>query len=197
MTEIADGRRKGTGAKTVADLIERWFEWRKTNGDELSPGTAYNYERDIELRIIPALGRLPLRDLDPATLNDFYGRLRRHGGRCQRCARRIREGQAPMHAGERFEPRLGAVKQVHEPDCSRGFRLSASKIHQVHAILSVADQCLEVAGYQPLAAHVVEPDGHALSTSPTRAGCGHPLGHPPPIAVRAPDLDSAGLALPS
>jgi hypothetical protein len=37
VTETADGRRKGTGAKTVADLIKRWFEWRKTNGDELSP----------------------------------------------------------------------------------------------------------------------------------------------------------------
>ena len=58
MTEVADGRRKGTKVKTVADLMDQWFEWRKTSGEGLSPGTADNYERDITLRILPGLGRL-------------------------------------------------------------------------------------------------------------------------------------------
>ena len=71
MTEVADGRRKGTKVKTVADLMDQWFEWRKTSGEGLSPGTAYNYERDITLRILPGLGRLSLRELDAATLDDF------------------------------------------------------------------------------------------------------------------------------
>jgi hypothetical protein len=36
MTERSDGRRKGTKAKTVADLMEHWFEWRKHSGDPVT-----------------------------------------------------------------------------------------------------------------------------------------------------------------
>jgi integrase len=48
----------------------------------------------------------------------------------------VRAGERPLRAGESFRPRPGATEQVHETDCAKGLPLSASKVHQIHAILS-------------------------------------------------------------
>jgi hypothetical protein len=37
-TEVADGRHTGTRAKTFAELLDRWIEWRPDNGKPISRG---------------------------------------------------------------------------------------------------------------------------------------------------------------
>jgi integrase len=75
---VAEGRSRGTAARTVADLVERWYEWRQ-GVREISPTTLEGYRRQIDQRIVPALGRIPVRRLDVETLDDFYAELRRRG----------------------------------------------------------------------------------------------------------------------
>jgi integrase len=77
-TKVAEGRSRGTAARTVADLVERWYEWRQ-GVKEISPTTLEGYRRQIDQRIIPALGRIPVRRLDVETLDSFYAELRRRG----------------------------------------------------------------------------------------------------------------------
>jgi hypothetical protein len=55
---VADGRHRGTAARTVADLVERWHEWR-LGVKEISLTTLEGYRRQIDQRLIPALGRIP------------------------------------------------------------------------------------------------------------------------------------------
>jgi integrase len=81
--KVAEGRHKATAARTVADLVERWYDWRQ-GVKEISPTTLEGYRRQIDQRINPALGRIPVRRLDVETLDTFYAELRRrgkHGGR--------------------------------------------------------------------------------------------------------------------
>src|SRR5574341_1659080 len=56
--EVADGRHRATGAKTLAELLDIYFEWRTTNGKPLSPQTRNDYDRIIRTRLKPALGKL-------------------------------------------------------------------------------------------------------------------------------------------
>jgi hypothetical protein len=37
-TKVAEGRSRGTAARTVADLVERWYQWRQ-GVKEISPTT--------------------------------------------------------------------------------------------------------------------------------------------------------------
>jgi Phage integrase, N-terminal SAM-like domain len=57
---VAEGRHRSTAARTVADLVERWCEWRQ-GVKEISPTTLEGYRRQIDQRIIPALGGIPVR----------------------------------------------------------------------------------------------------------------------------------------
>ncbi len=77
-TKVAEGRHRGTAARTVADLVERWFEWRQ-GVKEISPTTLQDYRLQIDRRIIPALGRIPVQRLDVETLDTFYAELRKRG----------------------------------------------------------------------------------------------------------------------
>jgi hypothetical protein len=45
----------------------------------MSPGTAANYRRCIDLKFKPALGALAVSRLDTATLDRFYAERRRRG----------------------------------------------------------------------------------------------------------------------
>ena len=58
--KVAEGRHRATAARTVADLLERWLEWRQ-GVKEISPTTLEDYRLQINRRIVPALGNLPLR----------------------------------------------------------------------------------------------------------------------------------------
>jgi integrase len=43
-----------------------------------------------------------------------------------------------LRAGVRYRPRPGAEEAVHEPDCARGWPVSASAVREVHSVLSGA-----------------------------------------------------------
>ena len=79
ITEVGAGQHKGSGTKTVGELVERWLEWRQS-ARPVSPTTLAGYRGYIDRTILPALGKLPVRRLDAATLDRFYARLRQQGG---------------------------------------------------------------------------------------------------------------------
>jgi integrase len=94
VTEVGAGQHRGTGSKTVAELIERWLEWRQSVRP-ISPTTIATYRGYLDRVILPALGKLPVGRLDAATLDAFYAQLRKQGGK----------GGRPMAAS--------SVRQVH------------------------------------------------------------------------------------
>jgi integrase len=83
LAEVGTGRQKGSRSRTEGELLERWFEWRQ-KVKPISPTTVMSYRGDLDRYILPALGRLPLHQLDAATLDRFYTRLRAAGGKAGR-----------------------------------------------------------------------------------------------------------------
>jgi integrase len=99
--EVHRGRHVGTDA-TLGTLLERWLE--QVEG-ELSPTTVEGYRSNIAVHIMPALGHVPLRKLEPATLDAFYAALRRGGTRPALKASTVRQ----VHAVIRRACRQGVV----------------------------------------------------------------------------------------
>jgi integrase len=64
----------------MAELLERWLEWRPTVR-AIAPTTVSSYRAAMDRYILPALGKLPVRQLDAATLDAFYAHLRTRGGK--------------------------------------------------------------------------------------------------------------------
>jgi integrase len=79
ITEAGAGQHRASGSKTVGELVERWLEWRQSV-KPISPTTLAGYRGYIDRAIVPALGKVRLRQLDAATLDGFYARLRQGGG---------------------------------------------------------------------------------------------------------------------
>jgi integrase len=92
LAEVAAGRHQEAHRVKVAELVDRWLEWRQSV-KPMSPGTAADYRRCIDLKIKPALGALAVARLDTATLDRFYAELRQRGSKCQHCYRRVRNGR--------------------------------------------------------------------------------------------------------
>ncbi len=137
LEQVDRGEHRGSRTRTVGELVERWFTWRQ-QVRPISPITVRNYRGAIDRYILPALGRAKVREVDAATLDSLYAQVRAHGGKCRLCWQRIRRREPPMRAGERYRPRPGADEQVHQPDCARGWPLSASAVQEVHTVLSGA-----------------------------------------------------------
>jgi integrase len=104
VTEAAAGQHRGDRKRTVAELLDRWFEWRQ-GVRPISPRTVDNYQRDMDWFILPVLGKLPVARLDAATLDRFYAQLRKQGGK---------NGQplAPSTVREVHAILSGALKQA-------------------------------------------------------------------------------------
>jgi integrase len=128
-----DERRAPKTKATLGYVVDRWLEVA-----DLELSTRETYLDYVERTIRPALGDVQVRKLTVDVLDRFYLHLRKHGGKCQRCWRRVRAGQPPLRAGERYQPRPGAKPVVHQPDCARGRPLAASTVRQVHAIVRQA-----------------------------------------------------------
>jgi integrase len=137
LAQVAKGRHRDARTVKVAELVDRWLEWR-CSVRPISPGTAANYRRCIDLKIKPALGNLPVSRLDAATLDRFYAELRQRGSKCQHCYRRLRDGLPAMRPGEVFRLRFGGVERIHETDCVRGIPMTPTAIRDVHAVMSGA-----------------------------------------------------------
>jgi hypothetical protein len=64
----------------MAELLERRLEWRPTVRP-IAPTTVSSYRAAMDRYILPALGKLPVRQVDAATLDAFYAHLRTRGGK--------------------------------------------------------------------------------------------------------------------
>jgi integrase len=67
---------------------------------EISPTTLEDYRLQINRRIVPALGNLPVRRLDAETLDRFYAELRKRG----------RGNGKPLSASQVRSVHIGAVR---------------------------------------------------------------------------------------
>ena len=80
ITEVGTGQHRATSNRTVAELLDRWLEWRQSVRP-ISPTTVATYRGYIDRAIRPTLGKLQLGHLDAATLDAFYAHLRKQGGK--------------------------------------------------------------------------------------------------------------------
>jgi len=74
LAQVAAGQHRGSRTKTVAELIERWLEWR-LSVRPISPTTVAASRGFINRSILPSLGRLQVGQPDAATLDTFSARL--------------------------------------------------------------------------------------------------------------------------
>jgi integrase len=137
LEQVDRGEQRGSRTRTVTELVEHWLEWRQ-QVRPISPVTVANYRGAIDRYITPNLGRANLHEVDAATLDTLYARVRATGGKCRVCWKRIRRGEPALRAGVRYRPRPGAEEAVHEPDCAHGWPVSASAVREVHSVLSGA-----------------------------------------------------------
>jgi integrase len=79
-TEVGAGQHRTTSNRTVAELLDRWLEWRQSVRP-ISPTTIATYRGYIDRSIRPTLGKLQLARLEAATLDAFYAHLRKQGGK--------------------------------------------------------------------------------------------------------------------
>jgi integrase len=127
LAEVAAGKRKGTARMTLGQLLDEWLEWRESNGRPISPSTLHNYRLTVERKIKPGLGKVAIDKIDPRVLDRFYAALRKGGN-----ARTTR-----------VNPEAGKREQV------GGGALSASRVRDVHAIMSSALGLAARWGYLP------------------------------------------------
>jgi integrase len=80
ITEVGAGQHRGSSNRTVAELLDRWLEWRQSVRP-ISPTTVATYRGYIDRSIRPTLGKLQLGRLDAATLDAFYAHLCKQGGK--------------------------------------------------------------------------------------------------------------------
>jgi hypothetical protein len=83
LEQVDRGQHRGSRTRTVGELVERWLEWRQ-QVRPISPVTVANYRGAIDRYILPALGTAKLHEVDAATIDALYARVRAHGeGVCQ------------------------------------------------------------------------------------------------------------------
>jgi integrase len=76
ITEVAQGKHGGTSG-TFGSLLTDWIA--QIENDGRSPKTLHEYRQKIDSRIVPALGAIPLDQLDAHDLDAFYGSQRNSG----------------------------------------------------------------------------------------------------------------------
>jgi len=77
--QVMEGRHRGARAKTLAELVDLYLEWREHNDKPIGPRTIQGYRALAEARIKPGLGKLRLPQVDPPALDRFYMALRKSG----------------------------------------------------------------------------------------------------------------------
>jgi integrase len=140
------GRKVAPAEVTVEELLWRWLAHAKADGDGLSPPSATAAESHIRLYLAPRIGKLKVQRLDAEDLVSCYDDLRAHGGRCQRCRRRLQDGQPPLGPGAAVDgwiaggPGVGnhRGRVVHSTDCRAGLPLAPSYVRRIHATMRSA-----------------------------------------------------------
>jgi integrase len=75
--QVIEGRHRGARAKTLAELVDVYLEWREQNDKPIGPRTIQGYRALADARIKPGLGKLRLPQVDPPALDRFYMALRK------------------------------------------------------------------------------------------------------------------------
>jgi integrase len=143
------GRRVAPADATVEDLLWRWLEHAKTDGDGMSPPSASAAASHIRLYLAPRVGRRKVARLDAEDLVRCYDDLRAHGGLCRRCRRRVRDGLPPLGPGVEVDgwvvggPGRGDRSHhrgpvPHATDCRAGVPLAPSYVRRIHATMHSA-----------------------------------------------------------
>lgn len=73
LTELAQGTYKPSSKTTLKEYIEHWFD--TSAAKKLASKTLVNYRNCANLRIIPWIGHIKIRDLTRADLQRFYDRI--------------------------------------------------------------------------------------------------------------------------
>jgi integrase len=73
VTEINTGSYVAPGKTTLGEWIE--CSWLPMTEPRVKPSTFFSYKRNLELHVIPVLGRKPLQQLTPPMLNALYAAL--------------------------------------------------------------------------------------------------------------------------
>jgi integrase len=63
---------------TIAEYLTGWLD---SQTERVRPATIHSYRKLVNQRIVPGLGNVRLTALDAATIEAWYGRLRRSGGK--------------------------------------------------------------------------------------------------------------------
>ena len=76
----------GTYLEPNSITLEEWVrdEWLPTMKGRVKPSTNHSYERNMELHVLPRLGRSQLRQLTPTALNRVYSELLAEGHQTQK-----------------------------------------------------------------------------------------------------------------
>jgi len=90
-----------SGRLTVAEHLRNWIEGAKTS---CSQRTVDGYQSIVENHLIPNLGHIPLKDLQPQTIQAFYGK-----GRETLSARTILTWHRILSQSLKFAVRTGAL----------------------------------------------------------------------------------------
>lgn len=64
------------GRRTVADLVAAWLE---AVSPRLKPRTVHDYRQEMELHVLPALGRVRLSQVSPDRIQSLYATVQRRG----------------------------------------------------------------------------------------------------------------------
>ena len=75
LEQVDRGERRDGRSRTVGELVERWLEWPQ-QVRPISPVTVANYRGAIDRCIVPNLGRAMIHEVDAATLDTLYARVR-------------------------------------------------------------------------------------------------------------------------
>lgn len=70
--EALTGTFVAPSGQTTAEFLNEWLDGQSSL---LAPSTLHSYKRNLSLHVIPHLGALRLRDLDPGHLNKLYSHL--------------------------------------------------------------------------------------------------------------------------
>jgi integrase len=145
VTEAAAGQHRGDRKRTVAELLDRWFEWRQ-GVRPISPRTVDNYRRDMDWFILPVLGKLPVTRLDASTLDRFYAQLRKQGGKNSRplAPSTVREVHAILSGALQRATAWGWITQnparLASPPVVEKAKVRPPELGQVAELLRVAMQ---------------------------------------------------------
>jgi integrase len=73
VTEVNTGSYVAPGKTTLGEWIEH--SWLPVTEPRVKPSTFFSYKRNLQLHVIPVLGRKPLQQLTPPMLNALYAAL--------------------------------------------------------------------------------------------------------------------------